>query len=249
MLAMADALAGVSISAVEAVWERWIGPARFARKLAQFERVGWVQTMPAHRGLERIVRLTESGRAAALGGRDPEACWGRPWDGKWRLVLFDVPESRMALRTKLRRRLRALHFGYLQNSVWASPDPADVLNDVMRGAGVDVETFTLMEARPCGGETDYELVLGAWDFDRINRFYDQYLEILRACPGRMGTRASRRGWFEIEWRSWCRALGSDPLLPETLLPRSYRGREAWKRRKARLSKLLEGGLIRPLHKS
>ena len=27
----------------------------------------------------------------ALGGRDPQEQWARPWDGRWRLVLFDVP--------------------------------------------------------------------------------------------------------------------------------------------------------------
>ena len=40
---------------------------------------------------DRLYRLTEHGRLHALGGRDPQAQWTRYWDGRWRLVLFDVP--------------------------------------------------------------------------------------------------------------------------------------------------------------
>ena len=34
-----------------------------------------------------------AGTAARLGGRDPQARWSREWDGRWRLVLFDVPTA------------------------------------------------------------------------------------------------------------------------------------------------------------
>src|SRR6266513_1066496 len=40
---------------------------------------------------DRLYRLTAQGRLHALGGRDPQEQWARPWDGRWRLVLFDVP--------------------------------------------------------------------------------------------------------------------------------------------------------------
>jgi DNA-binding transcriptional regulator PaaX len=38
-------------------------------------------------------------------------------------VLFDVPTGQNAQRERLRRCLRDKGFGYLQNSVWISPDP------------------------------------------------------------------------------------------------------------------------------
>ena len=48
--------------------------------------------------------------------------WNRTWDGKWRLILFDVPLGRDTQRNRLRRYLRNKGFGYLQNSVWITPD-------------------------------------------------------------------------------------------------------------------------------
>jgi hypothetical protein len=68
-----------------------------------------------------------------LGGRDPEAQWARPWDGQWRLVLFDVPTGQNAQRERLRRYLRDKGFGYLQNSVWISPDPLTAEREVLGG--------------------------------------------------------------------------------------------------------------------
>lgn len=43
------------------------------------------------------------------------------WDGKWRVLIFDIPEYRRLLRTKLRHSLRTVGFKLLQDSVWVYP--------------------------------------------------------------------------------------------------------------------------------
>jgi len=43
------------------------------------------------------------------------------WDGKWRVIIFDVPEERRNQRDFLRRRLKWLGFKELQKSVWIFP--------------------------------------------------------------------------------------------------------------------------------
>src|SRR3989344_617741 len=46
------------------------------------------------------------------------------WDGRWRVVIFDVPEQRRHDRHFLRRQLKAMDFQLLHKSVWVSPyDP------------------------------------------------------------------------------------------------------------------------------
>ena len=59
----------------------------------------------------------------ALGGCDPEERWNRGWDGKWRIIVFDLPEKKRGLRNDLRKQLRSARFGGLQRSVWISPGP------------------------------------------------------------------------------------------------------------------------------
>lgn len=50
------------------------------------------------------------------------------WDGRWRLVMFDIPESKRDVRDRLRRALNKLGLGILQASVWISPN--DIKNEV-----------------------------------------------------------------------------------------------------------------------
>jgi len=43
------------------------------------------------------------------------------WDGKWRMILFDVPEGRKSARNALSLALRSMGFWKLQDSVWVHP--------------------------------------------------------------------------------------------------------------------------------
>lgn len=45
----------------------------------------------------------------------------RRWDGRWRVLVFDIPERRKGLRQKIRFELISIGFERLQNSVWVFP--------------------------------------------------------------------------------------------------------------------------------
>ncbi|MDP3785225.1 MAG: hypothetical protein Q8R12_04125 [bacterium] len=47
------------------------------------------------------------------------------WDGKWRVVIFDIPEKRRRARKAFQHRLSTLGFYPLQKSVWAHPFPCE----------------------------------------------------------------------------------------------------------------------------
>ncbi len=42
------------------------------------------------------------------------------WDGRWRVVIFDIPETNKRIRQALRGTLKVLEFWPLQKSVWIS---------------------------------------------------------------------------------------------------------------------------------
>lgn len=183
---------------------------------------------------DRLYRLTDQGRLHALGGREPQARWSREWDGRWRLVLFDVPTAQNTHRTRLRRYLRDRGFGCLQRSVWITPDLLEEERQILVGGKINVESLILLEARPCAGESDAEIVAGAWDFDRINRRYDRLMKILEGRPvEEIQSEAAANGmlrWAAAECEAWLDAVTSDPLLPERILPCGYLGQQAWCRR-------------------
>jgi phenylacetic acid degradation operon negative regulatory protein len=216
-------------------FEGWAYRQGFLWELHRLERKDLLEKQrAAGAGLE--YRLTEQGRVLALGGRDPVRQWNRGWDGKWRLVVFDVPENRSATRARLRRALRERWFGCLQKSVWISPDPLD--DEVKRwsGLGEDVESILCLEARPSAGEPDGAVVAGAWDFERINRLYERCQGVLAQLPAGNVTgagtadRVRLHRWARLEQAAWLEAMSVDPLLPSVLLPDGYLGKEVWQMR-------------------
>ncbi len=46
-----------------------------------------------------------------------------PWDGKWRLVMYDIPEEKRNARDQVRRLIKQLGFAQLQQSAWIHPLP------------------------------------------------------------------------------------------------------------------------------
>jgi DNA-binding transcriptional regulator PaaX len=45
----------------------------------------------------------------------------RRWDGKWRVLIFDIPERRRTVRQRVRLELLRIGFVRLQDSVWVYP--------------------------------------------------------------------------------------------------------------------------------
>lgn len=216
-------------------WQRNSRRGRAAAILRKLQESGWITSGPGPID-ERIFRLTGQGQQRVWGEIDPPARWGRPWDGMWRLAMFDVPQAQVALRTKLRRKLRELRFGWLQNSVWLSPDPVSKLMEELSARKVSVESLLFIEGRPAGGETDAELVAGGWDFVRLTKMQADYLKFLRQRPalGRSTKGTEWAAWLDAEHRAWHAVARLDPFLPDALLPAGYAGKEAWQARQETL---------------
>jgi DNA-binding transcriptional regulator PaaX len=76
---------------------------------------------------EVVVKITDGGRKYLKTFDIDDMVLNRPerWDGKWRLVIFDVPEKHKKARDALRRKLKDLSFVRLQDSAWVTPYPCD----------------------------------------------------------------------------------------------------------------------------
>ena len=54
------------------------------------------------------------------------------WDGKWRMVIFDIPENKKRHRDLLRTTITRLGFFRLQNSVWIYPYDCEELGTLLK---------------------------------------------------------------------------------------------------------------------
>lgn len=71
------------------------------------------------------VKITQKGKDRIINYQLEELKIRKPkrWDKKWRLVIFDIPESRKDIRDLLSRKLKDLGFLRYQKSVFICPYP------------------------------------------------------------------------------------------------------------------------------
>jgi len=233
LLWSADRLAQPTFRNLTDSYEGWAYRQGFLRQIQALEARRILERQPGP-AADAIYRLSETGRLIALGGRDPVVQWRRRWDGRWRILVFDIPVANSAARKKLTRFLKDNRFGYLQKSVWISPDPLNPIAQELSQRTHNVESIATLEAQPAAGETDADIVAGAWDFEKINGLYQKCLEVLAQLPQRPSrhepdARAMQR-WAQMEKDAWSEAFSADPLLPDRLLPANYLGKKAWHER-------------------
>jgi phenylacetic acid degradation operon negative regulatory protein len=93
-------------------------------------------------GQNSYARLTKEGKKKAHSLKlDNDTTLVDPtWDGKWRIVLLDLPETRKDEREALRYLLKKAGFVCLKNSVWISPFPYEHLfTNIKKDFGLTTE--------------------------------------------------------------------------------------------------------------
>lgn len=72
---------------------------------------------------QKVVRITNKGKALLKEYKlqDLKITQPKKWDGKYRVIIFDIKEWKRPVRDKLRRWFESLGLVRLQNSVWVYP--------------------------------------------------------------------------------------------------------------------------------
>lgn len=81
----------------------------------------------AEKGNESIYRLTETGkiRLKSFLIETLEVASPRHWDGKWHVVVFDIPEKLRSARRAIQRKMLSMGFYPMQKSVFVHPFPCE----------------------------------------------------------------------------------------------------------------------------
>ncbi|MFZ2300054.1 MAG: hypothetical protein WAW00_02890 [Candidatus Moraniibacteriota bacterium] len=75
-----------------------------------------------HTAGEAIIRLTDKGKRELLKYTLKEKSLKKwHWDGKWRVLVFDIEEENRLVRDRLRLDMQSFGFVRLQDSVWVYP--------------------------------------------------------------------------------------------------------------------------------
>lgn len=105
---------------------------RITQGIKRLEKDGLVTVSGEY--AKRRVKITEKGRKLMEQIEFGEYVIPEPafWDGKWRVLIFDITEQRRRTRNQLRRLLGGAGFVRIQDSVWVYPYPCDEFVSLVR---------------------------------------------------------------------------------------------------------------------
>jgi phenylacetic acid degradation operon negative regulatory protein len=92
-------------------------------QIYQLEKRGYLEKYKSRD--REYLKLSSKGEAALLSLERKE-------DGKWKMIIFDIPEQQRDVRDYLRAKLKQLGFKKWQNSIWITPYtlPEDLLKEL-----------------------------------------------------------------------------------------------------------------------
>ncbi len=97
---------------------------------------------------EKYVRLTKKGDSLVekIEKGEIQIKKQKKWDGKWRVIMFDIKETRRKTRDHFRIQLQNLNFKQIQRSVWVHPYPCDSVVKMLKAdlaVGKDILYMTV----------------------------------------------------------------------------------------------------------
>lgn len=121
-------------------WERFNQPRlRYLLKRLYQQKVVDFQEVDG----QTVITLTDKGQKKVLGYNLEEIMIDKPpkWDGKWRVIIYDIRKEKRILSDIFRRFLQKMQFLKLQKSVYLTPYPCDKQIEFLRqyyGLGEEV---------------------------------------------------------------------------------------------------------------
>ena len=140
------------------------------------------------------------------------------WSGEWYFANFDIPEKMRWKRDILRKRLKEMGFGKLQDSIWISPfnllaEVEEFLDEYSLGPYV-----ILSISDKVGRIESKKLAEKVW---KISEIQEEYQKFISEFEGKENPSPIETAF------SYQSILEKDPQLPKELLPNDWAGDEAY----------------------
>ncbi|WP_026566038.1 phenylacetic acid degradation operon negative regulatory protein PaaX [Bacillus sp. UNC41MFS5] len=156
------------------------------------------------------------------------------WDGKWRILMYTIPEEKRQIRDEFRKELLWSGFGSFASGCWISPNALDKEAELLIDK-YDIRPyvdFFLSEYK--GPKESQSLVERSWPLSEIEEKYEQFISdysrkyIVHQSIMQRGEMTDAECFVERtnlvhEYRKF---LFTDPGLPKELLPARWSGNHA-----------------------
>ena len=187
------------------------------RAILELKRKGLVKTVKNSLLEPEITSLGKKRISSLL----PFYIKSRPWDGNLYLVTYDIPTKHNADRDTLRRFLKKIGCGLLQESIWITPyNPTKIIQEFVRKRGLEgtILVSVLGKGGSIGEMTLVELVEEVYKLSDLNSRYQKFL-----VDTDSKAIAQEHALF-----CYLSILEDDPQLPFNLLPEDWVGDKAYR---------------------
>lgn len=172
--------------------------------------------------------LTPRGTSLLTAGARRIYGFGQPsptWDGRWLVVLAQIPEEKRATKLAVRNQLGFAGFGFPSPGVALSPhaDREETARGILAAAELDPPPI-LFIGRVGSLAPEAEIIRRSWDLESLAQRYDGFLhDFGRLRP--KGGQATFKALVDLV-HSWRQFPFADPEIPSRLLPVKWPGSRA-----------------------
>jgi len=147
------------------------------------------------------------------------------WDKRWRLVIFEIPETHRATRDRLRRALSDLRMGILQPSVWISP--VDIKEKIERIAiQLKLEkNIKYFEVTATNG-LNQQIIKKAWNLPEVVLSLERFIKESQWALKKMGKGNGDRFNAKKLIFEYALIIKQDPQLPLEFIEKNDLRKEA-----------------------
>lgn len=145
------------------------------------------------------------------------------WDGKWRILSYEIPEHKREVRDRLRRVVATWGLGPWHRSFWVTPHPIiEELKALVSGKGESsfVQAF---ESEHVFGERDI-LIEKVWSTSELEK---KYRALFKKWHDILSSKHTKVGKMKKVVDEYVRVLRDDPGLPSELVGKKWIGYESF----------------------
>ena len=145
------------------------------------------------------------------------------WDGKWRIISYEIPEKKREIRDRLRREMEGWGLGPWHRSFWLTPHP---IISTLRGLTAQKEEekyIQAFEADHSFGDRDI-LIEKVWRKTALDK---SYRELFKKWHEILSSGDEKTDKLKKVIGEYVNLLRQDPGLPKELIGDSWIGFEGW----------------------
>jgi len=145
------------------------------------------------------------------------------WDGKWRIISYEIPEKKREIRDRLRREMQGWGLGPWHRSFWLTPHPVIETLRQLVSQKEEEKYIQAFEAGHIFGDREI-LIEKVWQKSALDK---NYREMFKKWHDILSSEGEKTDKFRKAISEYVNLLRLDPGLPVELVGEKWIGFEAY----------------------